>query len=99
MDIGNSLNHRVMRFNETQVNILKNLDKNKKNMKATTKKTAMVIEKKTGEKYPSKAVMMKHEKGESKTVQKNEEAKFMAKKVAVKKMQGKVAVAPKKKMK
>lgn len=91
-----------MRFNETQVNILKDLDKNKnkKNMKATTtKKTAMVIEKKTGEKYPSKAVMMKHEKGESKTVKKNEEAKFMAKKVAVKKMQGKVAVAPKKKMK
>jgi len=99
MDVGLSLNHRVMRFNETQVNILKNLDKNKKNMKATTKKTAMVIEKKTGEKYPSKAVMMKHEKGESKSVKKNEEMKFIAKKVAVKKMQGKVAVAPKKKMK
>lgn len=86
-----------MRFNETQVNILKNLDKNKnKNMKKTT---TMVIEKKTGEKYPSKAVMMKHEKGESKSVKKNEETKFMAKKTAVKKMQGKVAVAPKKKMK
>lgn len=83
MDIGNSLNHRVMRFNETQVNILKNLDKNK--MKATKQ----VYDKKTGERYPSKAVMMKHEKGESKTVQKNEETKFAAKKVAVKKMQGK----------
>ena len=95
MDIGNSLNHRVMRFNETQVNILKNIDK-KKNMKNATKQ---VYDKKTGEKYPSKAVMMKHEKGESKSVQKNEETKFAAKKVAVKKMQGKVAVAPKKKMK
>jgi len=97
MDIGNSLNHRVMRFNETQVNILKNQDKNKnkKNMKATKQ----VYEKKTGEKYPSKAVMMKHEKGESKTVKKNEDMKFMAKKTAVKKMQGKVAVAPKNKMK
>ena len=100
MDIGNSLNHRVMRFNETQVNIFKGLNKqetnnNNKKMKATKQ----VYEKKTGEKYPSKAVMMKHEKGESKTVKKNEETKFMAKKVAVKKMQGKVAVAPKKKMK
>ena len=95
MDIGNSLNHRVMRFNETQVNILKNIDK-KKNMKNATKQ---VYDKKTGERYPSKAVMMKHEKGESKSVQKNEETKFSAKKVAVKKMQGKVAVAPKKKVK
>lgn len=103
MDLGLSLNHKVMRFNETQVNILKNLDKNKKqkNMKTTsTKKTAMIVEKKTGEKYPSKAAMMKHEKGESKTVDKKEEAKFMAKKVAAKKMQGKVAVVvAKKKMK
>lgn len=49
----------------------------------------IIVEKKTGERYPSKAVMMKHEKGESKTVQKNEEAKFATKKVAVKKMQGK----------
>ena len=86
MDIVNSLNHRVMRFNETQVNILKNLDKNKKNKMKATKQ---VYDKKTGERYPSKAVMMKHEKGESKTVQKNEETKFAAKKVAVKKMQGK----------
>lgn len=92
MDVGLSLNHRVKRFNETQVNILKNLDKNK-NMK----NTKSVYDKKTGERYPSKAVMMKHEKGESKTVQKNEEAKFAAKKVAVKKMQGKTAVATKKK--
>jgi len=100
MDVGLSLNHRVMRFNETQVNILKNLDKNKKMKTTSTKKTAMIVEKKTGEKYPSKAVMMKHEKGESKTVKKNEEAKFMAKKVAAKKMQGKVAiVVAKKKMK
>lgn len=75
-----------MRFNETQVNILKNLDKNKKNKMKATKQ---VYDKKTGERYPSKAVMMKHEKGESKTVQKNEETKFAAKKVAVKKMQGK----------
>jgi hypothetical protein len=96
MDIGSSLNHRVMRFNETQVNILKNLDKKKPNMKKATKQ---VYDKKTGERYPSKAVMMKHEKGESKSVQKNEEAKFAAKKVAVKKMQGKTAVATKKKMK
>lgn len=94
MDIGLSLNHRVMRFNETQVNILKNIDK-KKNMKATKQ----VYDKKTGERYPSKAVMMKHEKGESKSVQKNEESKFAAKKVAVKKMQGKTAVAPAKKKK
>ena len=85
-----------MRFNETQVNILKNLDKKKPNMKKATKQ---VYDKKTGERYPSKAVMMKHEKGESKSVQKNEEAKFAAKKVAVKKMQGKTAVATKKKMK
>ena len=92
MDVGLSLNHRVKRFNETQVNILKNLDKNK-NMK----NTKQVYDKKTGEKYPSKAVMMKHEKSESKTVQKNEETKFAAKKVAVKKMQGKTAVAIKKK--
>lgn len=100
MDIVNSLNHRVMRFNETQINIFKGLDKQEtKNNNKKMKKAGMVIEKKTGEKYPSKAVMLKHEKGESKTVQKNEENKFMAKKVAVKKMQGKVAVAPKKKMK
>jgi hypothetical protein len=92
MDVGLSLNHRVKRFNETQVNILKNLDNNK-NMK----NTKQVYEKKTGERYPSKAVMMKHEKGESKTVQKNEETKFAAKKVAVKKMQGKTTVAIKKK--
>lgn len=89
-----------MRFNETQVNIFKGLDKQEtKNNNKKMKATKQVYEKKTGEKYPSKAVMMKHEKGESKTVQKNEETKFMAKKVAVKKMQGKVAVAPKKKMK
>ena len=95
MDVGFSLNHRVMRFNETQVNILKNIDKKKKNMKATKQ----VYDKKTGERYPSKAVMMKHEKGESKSVQKNEESKFAAKKVAVKKMQGRAAAAPIKKKK
>ena len=101
MDIGNSLNHRVMRFNETQVNIFKGLDRQttKQNNKKMKNATKQVYDKKTGEKYPSKAVMMKHEKGESKSVQKNEETKFAAKKVAVKKMQGKVAVAPKKKMK
>lgn len=95
MDVGLSLNHKVMRFNETQVNILKNIDKKKKSMKATKQ----VYDKKTGERYPSKAVMMKHEKGESKSVQKNEESKFAAKKTAVKKMQGKTAVAPAKKKK
>jgi hypothetical protein len=95
MDVGLSLNHKVMRFNETQVNILKNIDKKKKSMKATKQ----VYDKKTGERYPSKAVMMKHEKGESKSVQKNEESKFAAKKTAVKKMQGKTAVAPTKKKK
>lgn len=95
MDIGLSLNHKVMRFNETQVNILKNIDKKKKNMKATKQ----VYDKKTGERYPSKAVMMKHEKGESKSVQKNEESKFAAKKVAVKKMQGRAAAAQVKKKK
>lgn len=84
-----------MRFNETQVNILKNIDKKKKNMKATKQ----VYDKKTGERYPSKAVMMKHEKGESKSVQKNEESKFAAKKVAVKKMQGRASAAPVKKKK
>jgi hypothetical protein len=76
MDTGLSLNHKVMRFNETQVNILKNIDK-KKNMKkvATTKKTGMIVEKKTGEKYASKSAMMKHEKSEGKKIEKKEEAK------------------------
>jgi hypothetical protein len=34
--------------------------------------TKKIIEKKTGEKYASKAAMMKHEKGESKATQKKE---------------------------
>jgi hypothetical protein len=37
--------------------------------------TKKIIEKKTGEKYASKAAMMKHEKGESKAMQKKEMAK------------------------
>lgn len=49
------------------------------------KATKQVYDKKTGERYPSKAVMMKHEKGESKSVQKNEESKFAAKKNSGKK--------------
>lgn len=39
-----------------------------------------VVEKKTGEKYASKAAMAKHEKGESKSMQKKEATKPMAKK-------------------
>ncbi len=66
-----------MRFNETQVNILKNLDKKKNMKKATTKKTAMIVEKKTGEKYPSKAAMVKHEKKEGKKMQSKEQTAFL----------------------
>ena len=38
-------------------------------------KDKKIVEKKTGEKYASKAAMMKHEKKESKTVEKKEMAK------------------------
>ena len=41
--------------------------------------TKKVIEKKTGEKYASKAAMAKHEKGESKTMQKKEVKTFAKK--------------------
>jgi hypothetical protein len=40
--------------------------------------TKKIIEKKTGEKYASKAAMMKHEKGESKAMEKKEMAKGMS---------------------
>lgn len=100
MDVGLSLNHKVKRFNTTQIDIFKGLDKlETKNNNKKMKATKQVYDKKTGERYPSKAVMMKHEKGESKSVQKNEEIKFAAKKVAVKKMQGKTVAAPIKKKK
>lgn len=48
-------------------------------MKKTVKKKA-VVEKKTGEKYKSKAAMKKHEKGESPAMKKKEGEMPMMKK-------------------
>ena len=45
--------------------------------KTTTKKTAMIVEKKTGEKYPSKVAMVKHEKKEGKKTQSKEQTAFL----------------------
>lgn len=44
-------------------------------MKKTVKK--VVVEKSTGEKYPSKKAMMKHEKSEGKKMQSKEQSAFL----------------------
>ena len=44
-------------------------------MKKTVKK--VVVEKATGEKYPSKKAMMKHEKSEGKKMQSKEQSAFL----------------------
>jgi hypothetical protein len=58
-----------------------------KAVKKAAKKMPAFLEKKTGERYKSKADMKKHEKGESKAVM----AREYGKKAAVKKVVGKMS--------